>query len=698
MPRRRKGRAEPLEVVTRDCAGTGIGRDTHHLAVDPDRCAEPVRSFGAFTPDLGGMADWLSSRRVGKVAMEPAPVYWIPVLQVLDRAGSGVLPGPPGMTKQISGRRSDVPGCQWIRQLLSYGLLRGAFRPGDGVCPLRSHLRRMKRTAGDRPRCVPHMRKALTETDVRLDPVTAGITGATGLGILRATGGGGRSPARLAALRNRRTGAGGERIADALEGTWRDGRPFALERALQRFDFLTRRIGTCGARIAEAIDGLTPEGGGPDEGAPDGGPADADPGRAAPKARRGAAGGRKAGDRAMAEALRGMMGAGLTAVPTIGVGTALTIAAEVGPDMSAFPSAQHPAPGRGWRREPGSAAESPCRGARPRSSTGSRRPRPWPPCPPAGARPSSAPGTAPAPPGRTRRWRSPRPPAGPPAWSTRWSRVGRNTSSAGWMPTGAAASTEPSRTSADGPGSPATSSAGSPKARNPEMLWNQWVRDVLLKRESLLQNSPIKRFFFRKRALFSDRGPGYGALWGVLTETANSLSLQGECDGDGRVVSERRHCPEVAGYPAAGLRERDGPEASGYLPPHPGHPEIPFGAVVRERGVGAPCEAQDVPSRGGEASRQVVGVGPPHRPALALPLFRDRRHPAAALPGMSLWHRATVLQWRMDSHLSGRRVTCRRATGGSPPILSAHGQSSLSVTAWSLRGRWGPQGRCLRFL
>ncbi len=109
----------------------------------------------------------------------------------------------------------------------------------------------------------------------------------------------------------------------------------------------------------------------------------------------------------MAEALRGMMGAGLTAVPAIGVGTALTIAAEVGPDMSAFPSERHPAPGWGWRREPGSAAESPCRGARPGPAAGSRRPRPWPPCPPAGARRPSAPGTAPASPGRTRRWRSP---------------------------------------------------------------------------------------------------------------------------------------------------------------------------------------------------------------------------------------------------------------------------------------------------
>ncbi len=120
-------------------------------------------------------------------------------------------------------------------------------------------------------------------------------------------------------------------------------------------------------------------------------------------------------------------------------------------------------------------------------------------------------------------------------------------------------------------------------------------------------------------------------LWGVLIETVNSLSLQGEGDGDGRVVSERRHCPEVARYPAAVLREGDGPETARDLLPDFRHSGIPFRAVVRERGVGAPCEAQDVPSRGGEAFGKVVGVGLRNRPALALRALRDRRHPAAAL-------------------------------------------------------------------
>ena len=136
---RKSRRTQRLGVVNPDCAGIDIGKDRHFVAVDPERTEEPVRSFGAFTRDLEEMAAWLASCGVTKVAMESTSVYWIPVYETLERAGFEVMLVPPRMTKQIGGRKSDVLDCQWIWQLMSYGLLRGAFRPGDEVCPLRSY-------------------------------------------------------------------------------------------------------------------------------------------------------------------------------------------------------------------------------------------------------------------------------------------------------------------------------------------------------------------------------------------------------------------------------------------------------------------------------------------------------------------------------------------------------------------------------
>ncbi len=337
MPRKSK-RTERLKVVNPDCAGIDIGKDRHFVAVDPERCAEPVRSFDAFTRDLKAMAAWLGSCGVKKVAMESTSVYWIPVYEVLERAGFEVLLVPPRMTKQIAGRKSDVLDCQWIWQLLSYGLLRGAFRPGDAVCPLRSYVRQAKRLIEDRARCVQHMQKALTEMNVRLDSVLADIMGETGQKILRAIIGGERDPRRLASFRNWRVKASVEMIAASLEGTWREEHLFALEQAMQRYDFLEQQIEACEGQIAAQIERLTPPGGSSsgDEGSGDG-----SSGEGWKTLSR--TGGKKsaAGDRALTMALHELMGVDLTAIPTVGTGTVLTIASEIGPDFSAFPSAQH---------------------------------------------------------------------------------------------------------------------------------------------------------------------------------------------------------------------------------------------------------------------------------------------------------------------------------------------------------------------
>ena len=262
--------------------------------------------------------------------MESTSVYWIPVYEVLERAGFEVLLVSPRMTKQISGRKSDVLDCQWIWQLQSYGLLRGSFRPRDAVCPLRAYVRQARRLIADRSRSVQHMQKALTEMNVRLDSVIADLAGVTGLRIVRAIVAGERDPHRLASLRHRAIRASADTIAASLEGTWRAEHLFSLEQALARHDFLEQQIEACETRIAAMIDDLTP----PAPAADGGGASDAP----APAARRLTD---PRSDKARRAALHRMMGVDLTAIPTIGTGTALTVAAEIGPDFSAFPSVQH---------------------------------------------------------------------------------------------------------------------------------------------------------------------------------------------------------------------------------------------------------------------------------------------------------------------------------------------------------------------
>jgi len=138
-----KPRREPglLERINVDVAGIDCGSAEHFVAVPPDRDAMPVQSFRTFTPDLYRLADWLTACRVKSVAMEATGVYWIALYEILEARGFEVLLVNARHVKNVPGRKSDVSDCEWLRELHSVGLLRGSFRPADGIVALRGYLR-----------------------------------------------------------------------------------------------------------------------------------------------------------------------------------------------------------------------------------------------------------------------------------------------------------------------------------------------------------------------------------------------------------------------------------------------------------------------------------------------------------------------------------------------------------------------------
>ena len=127
-----------LTITHPNAAGIDIGSAAHFVAVPPDRDDAPVREFPSFTVDLDAIADWLQACGVDTVAMESTGVYWIPLFELLESRGFTVLLVNARHVKNVSGRKSDVLDCQWLQQLMTYGLLSGAFRPAEQVCVLRS--------------------------------------------------------------------------------------------------------------------------------------------------------------------------------------------------------------------------------------------------------------------------------------------------------------------------------------------------------------------------------------------------------------------------------------------------------------------------------------------------------------------------------------------------------------------------------
>ena len=316
-----KRRGPKLEVTNPNAAGIDIGSASHYVAVPADRDDQPVREFKSFTVDVHKLADWLDACGVDTVAMESTGVYWIPVYEILERRGFTVLLVNARHVKNVAGRKSDVLDCQWLQQLHSYGLLRGAFRPADQVCVLRSLSRQRAMLLRLQARHIQHMQKALVQMNIQLANVISDVVGETGQKILRAIVAGERDPYALAGMKNVRIKASEEEIAQSLRGNWRDEHVFALKQALELFDFYAERVADCDALIEQQMIELHQS--------------DRLPGKARKKSNR------NNPKFDVRTRLYQMCGVDLTRIDGIDVCTAMTVLSEVGVDMSKFPTAKH---------------------------------------------------------------------------------------------------------------------------------------------------------------------------------------------------------------------------------------------------------------------------------------------------------------------------------------------------------------------
>jgi transposase len=315
-----------LSVQNPHAAGIDVHCDMHMVCVAADRDPEPVRQFGANTCDLHAIADWLKQCGVTIVAMESTGVYWIPLFELLEARGFEVWLVEPGQLSRCGARpKTDVLDCQWIQRLHSYGLLRPSFRPPEFILALRGYWRQRQMQIRYAACHVQHMQKALEQMNVKLTEVVADITGVTGRRIITAILAGERDPQKLVTLRHPLCKSSPLAIAKALEGTWRPEHLFALQQAYDLYQFHHQQIAQCDGKIQAELAQL---------------PNRAGDKRFTPKLPRC---GRKANDLNF-DACRPLfkaLGVDLTEIEGIDVGTALVILAEIGVDVSRFPTEKH---------------------------------------------------------------------------------------------------------------------------------------------------------------------------------------------------------------------------------------------------------------------------------------------------------------------------------------------------------------------
>jgi len=244
-----------MEVVHPTCAGLDVHQ---HTVVACARVGagsavtRDVRTFGTTTQELWALSDWLTAHGCTHVAMESTGVYWKPVWHVLEGSVELVLANAMHI-RNIPGRKSDVNDATWIAELLAHGLLRGSFVPPAPIQELRDLTRTRKQLVREITQHTLRIQKTLETANLKLTGVLTDILGVSGRAILQALVAGETNPDRLAELARGRLKASRADLVAALHGRVTAHHRFLLQLHLAQIDALEGAVRAVEARLGDAL-------------------------------------------------------------------------------------------------------------------------------------------------------------------------------------------------------------------------------------------------------------------------------------------------------------------------------------------------------------------------------------------------------------------------------------------------------------
>lgn len=211
-----------------------------------------VKIFKTTSADLRELAKWLLEWKVTHVAMESTGIYWVPVWNVLEGQFKLVLENAQHL-KKVPGRKDDVPDAEWIAQCQQCGLLRGSFVPPAEVRQWRHLTRQRVKLTDHRTSVINRIHSVLEQGNIKLSNVASDIMGVSCRAMIRAMSQGESDPAKLAALSNGRLKADFEKLVEALDGQLNENQRWLLKRLLKQVETLEDEIATYSGRIKEQM-------------------------------------------------------------------------------------------------------------------------------------------------------------------------------------------------------------------------------------------------------------------------------------------------------------------------------------------------------------------------------------------------------------------------------------------------------------
>lgn len=285
-----------METLRQRCAGLDVHKDTvvacARVVSEDGTVHQEVETFSTMTSGLLALSDWLAERGITAVVMEATGVYWKPVWHVLDEDFELTLANAVHV-RNVPGRKTDVNDATWLADLHAHGLVRASFVPPTRVQELRTLLRTRKQLVREKGQHVQRIQKTLEDANLKIASVASNIVGVSGRAILKALIAGETDPEKLADVTQGRLKSGRSRIIESLRGNVTDSHRFLLKTHLGMIEAIEAAIAEIEMQAGAALEPF----------------------------------------RHKAELL--------TTIPGVSALAAQTIVAEIGIDMSRFPTVGH---------------------------------------------------------------------------------------------------------------------------------------------------------------------------------------------------------------------------------------------------------------------------------------------------------------------------------------------------------------------
>ncbi len=165
-----------MQTVYERCCGIDVHKKLIVACFRNGKKAE-VRKFDTLTCSIKELGNWLLDNNCQMVAMESTGAYWKPIYNILELLNIDVMVVNAHHMKTVPGRKTDIKDAEWIADLLQHGLLKSSFIPDKEQRELREIVRYRKNLIEERSRELNRLEKTLEGANIKLSSFVSSLTG-----------------------------------------------------------------------------------------------------------------------------------------------------------------------------------------------------------------------------------------------------------------------------------------------------------------------------------------------------------------------------------------------------------------------------------------------------------------------------------------------------------------------------------------